>query len=632
MKVSIILLDWSVRESFHSIYYLNKQNIQRSEYELLWVEYYDRKIDVLEEYYFNGQLDKYIILKHKSGDYNKHLAWNKGVMEAAGDIVVLCDSDAMFSPDFIKSIVSFFNENDNSFLLIDEIRNNNKCFWPFSYPSWEKVMNTPGLANWDDKLKVTIGLTPAYNSIKLPDSLFHLNYGSCLCVKKNDYIRFGGLDEHETYTGYICGPYDLVVRMVNGGMEEHWHTEEFLLHTYHPWISSRRDKVGPHIRRNSLTSLKHWYDKDTMPYVGNTCIRSARKALFSEKLKKSIKVKFTIIVVDSISEYAIRMYDSIDRATEYPFELISVGKDSIALEESNARFVKMNGFCEDILLDICKTACGEFIILTPPEVIFKDGILDCFLDDGRQMYPVSFINTLETYTMGYSWSKRKHQRTSLISSIPLVASRETVSTISSINELVERAYICETNNCHLNKEVQAYMWQTDSTNINDEVMQALLDGIVRYNSYFVEDNFSESGEVKSIVDHINKIEKQSPGRFLKHCMWSYGLLEYYKFTGIFRRLNLEEYAILSLEILMNLDRVLEEFRLDNIEDLKDTLWLRKLFIDDMKNYLGLAHYHLGVYSLKHSNIEGAIVNMNKCLHYMPEHREARAFLKSNTYK
>ena len=53
-KVSIILLDWSVRESFHSLDFLLDQTVPRESYELVWVELYNRvipqvkdKVDVL---------------------------------------------------------------------------------------------------------------------------------------------------------------------------------------------------------------------------------------------------------------------------------------------------------------------------------------------------------------------------------------------------------------------------------------------------------------------------------------------------------------------------------------------------------------------------------------------------------
>ena len=47
-KVSIILLDWSCRESFHSLDYLNNQTISREQYEIIWIEYYSRRSPEIE--------------------------------------------------------------------------------------------------------------------------------------------------------------------------------------------------------------------------------------------------------------------------------------------------------------------------------------------------------------------------------------------------------------------------------------------------------------------------------------------------------------------------------------------------------------------------------------------------------
>jgi len=42
-KISVILLDWMCRESFHIFRYLNHQTVRRDEYEIIWIEYYSRK-------------------------------------------------------------------------------------------------------------------------------------------------------------------------------------------------------------------------------------------------------------------------------------------------------------------------------------------------------------------------------------------------------------------------------------------------------------------------------------------------------------------------------------------------------------------------------------------------------------
>ena len=41
-RVSLILLDWSVRESFHLLHYLARQDVPRDDFEVLVVEYYSR--------------------------------------------------------------------------------------------------------------------------------------------------------------------------------------------------------------------------------------------------------------------------------------------------------------------------------------------------------------------------------------------------------------------------------------------------------------------------------------------------------------------------------------------------------------------------------------------------------------
>lgn len=41
--LSIVLLDWSCRKSFHILDYLDKQTVSRGLYEVIWVEYYQKR-------------------------------------------------------------------------------------------------------------------------------------------------------------------------------------------------------------------------------------------------------------------------------------------------------------------------------------------------------------------------------------------------------------------------------------------------------------------------------------------------------------------------------------------------------------------------------------------------------------
>ncbi|MHB8918291.1 MAG: glycosyltransferase, partial [Desulfocucumaceae bacterium] len=230
-KVSVILIDWQVRESFHSVDYLNRQTVPRSEYEVIWVEFYDHRPPQLRERWERGLVDKWIVLE-KPGFYFKHLLFNEGVLASQGEIIAVCDSDALFSPRFIESIIKTFDDSgdENIVLYLDEVRNNNRCFYPFRDVSWDKAMATPGLINWSEKYGKPYGLTTSH------DIVHHRNYGACFCARLEDVIKMGGFDEHPSYHCFFCGPYELGWRMVNRGFKEIWHDSEWLLHVWHPWV------------------------------------------------------------------------------------------------------------------------------------------------------------------------------------------------------------------------------------------------------------------------------------------------------------------------------------------------------------------------------------------------------------
>ena len=108
IRVSLLMLDWSVREQLFALDWLNKQDALRETYEIIWIEIYDRILpEALEK------ADQ-VITCNQRGLYHKHKAWNEGVLCARGDIVTLCDGDAVFSPDFVSSIVHFFEKGEGS--------------------------------------------------------------------------------------------------------------------------------------------------------------------------------------------------------------------------------------------------------------------------------------------------------------------------------------------------------------------------------------------------------------------------------------------------------------------------------------------------------------------------------------
>ena len=131
--VSFILLDWSCRESFHIFDYLSKQSIPRDEYEVIWIEYYDRcspeiqtKIEKAEKVGEHPPVDKWIVMEMpQTTYYHKHLMYNMGIVSSRGKIVTLCDSDVLLRQSFVESIIESFNENSEAgiTLHLDEVTN-----------------------------------------------------------------------------------------------------------------------------------------------------------------------------------------------------------------------------------------------------------------------------------------------------------------------------------------------------------------------------------------------------------------------------------------------------------------------------------------------------------------------------
>ena len=185
--VSIILLDWSCRESFHSLYYLNEQTALRDNYEIIWIEYYSRHSPEIEEklreYERLGKpsvVDKWIVMEMPENVYyHKHLMYNMGIVASQGRIVTFMDSDAIVRPAFVKAIIKSFEKESNIVLHMDQVRNMNKRFYPFNYPAIDEIIAEGGVNMLNGKPR---GL------VDRSDPLHNVNYGSCMSATRDDLI------------------------------------------------------------------------------------------------------------------------------------------------------------------------------------------------------------------------------------------------------------------------------------------------------------------------------------------------------------------------------------------------------------------------------------------------------------
>lgn len=282
-KISIILLDWKVRESFHTINYLNDQDIDRDTYEIIWIEFYDYVAQTLLNYGKDHKraIDKWIILEYPDAfHYHKHVMYNVGLLHATGDIVVIMDSDAIVKKDFISFILHEFNDNPDGVLFIEEMRNFNHKFYPFSYPTVEEILadgiTMPYKVKISDKKNIHLG-NPLI-SLKLQPNLIHVyNYGACMCVKRDHLIAIGGADEHIDYLGHVCGPYELAFRLINAGFQDRLSPSYFIYHVYHPNQGGVKNYCGPNNGRGiSTTALSILDEGRILPLKENEEINKLR--------------------------------------------------------------------------------------------------------------------------------------------------------------------------------------------------------------------------------------------------------------------------------------------------------------------------------------------------------------------
>jgi len=260
-KVSIILLDWSCRQRFDTLDWLLKQDVSKELYELIWVELYDRVIpEVL------AKADTVITCGQK-GMYHKHIGYNVGLLSSFGEIIVICDSDAVYPVNFISSILkSFYPDSLSSslplVLMYYQLRTS------LTYPDNLKDREELGDNKWQ-----WWQLNP--------------NVGACMSVRKQDAIRFGGFDEHKSFKGYLCGPYDLGWRLVNAGIPERWHdTSTVLWHFAHPDpvgvneikpnLKRMRENTYPHVDLHALTAVEAFSTGRFQPLLENSEIFKLR--------------------------------------------------------------------------------------------------------------------------------------------------------------------------------------------------------------------------------------------------------------------------------------------------------------------------------------------------------------------
>ena len=201
MKISVVMIDGGFRENVHSAKYFSNQDFSSGEYEVIWVEFYDKA----NQQVANLDNVKVIELK-KSGTYHSSYCFNAGIVAAKGEIVVLPDADQIVDRDFLQRVYEQHS-----------VIKNLVCYG-FRYDEVEKgLLDGHSIEELKEKCV-----------LKNPS-----NYGGCLTVRKNILLEINGYEQHDVFeTGFHANGLDLYTRFKNMGLPIMWDKELIL---YHPW-------------------------------------------------------------------------------------------------------------------------------------------------------------------------------------------------------------------------------------------------------------------------------------------------------------------------------------------------------------------------------------------------------------
>lgn len=202
------MVDGSFRESFYAIDFFGKQALPKDDYELTWVEYYDRVKPELEDLISKYPNFKILTLK-RDGEYHSSYCFNAGIMASSGELMVIPDADVIVEENFLDKIWQEHQENNKLVMYL------------YRYNELEK----------DHVPKIDLKHLQQVCVLTNPS-----NYGGCLTVRRKWLEAINGYEQHPLFgTGFHANGRDIYVRFKGLGLHVMWHPE---LKLYHPWHPS----------------------------------------------------------------------------------------------------------------------------------------------------------------------------------------------------------------------------------------------------------------------------------------------------------------------------------------------------------------------------------------------------------
>lgn len=209
-KISVIMVDGGYRPHFEVMTSLNKQTMATTDYEVLWIEYFDRVQPELVDK-INLLPNSRVYTLNLSGIYHSSICFNYGITHALGELLVIVDADVLMEDNFLETLWQEHLNHDRLVMYI----------FRFDEPH----RTTPYCFDMD-YLKKNCTLTNPYN------------YGGCLTVRKKWLLEINGYECCGIFHtgGDHANGLDVFTRFKNLGLPVMWHPHLRLYHPWHPHV------------------------------------------------------------------------------------------------------------------------------------------------------------------------------------------------------------------------------------------------------------------------------------------------------------------------------------------------------------------------------------------------------------
>ncbi len=239
-KITVVMVDGSFRERYDSIDYMARQDFPAEEFELIWVEYFgqvasdlQRRIDSA-----NGRHNFRTIALGREGHYHSSYCFNRGIVEARGELIVIPDADVIAEPGFLQSVWEDHTASDR---LV----------------TYYHRYNEP-----EDQRADRVDLDHLRGVCELTNPS---NHGACVSVRRKWLVEINGYEQSPIFaTGFHANDKDIYARLCSLGLMVRWNPDVKLFHPWHEMTG----EVTPHYKPQ--LDVINWRGRtlSTLPFQG----------------------------------------------------------------------------------------------------------------------------------------------------------------------------------------------------------------------------------------------------------------------------------------------------------------------------------------------------------------------------